>query len=246
MTSTRYKPSLKDVNSTYADRSSQRKIDYRQIVSIEVGSEKETFRVHKDLLVSKSEFFRAALKDSWIESQNGSVTLADTKVPEFEIFVHWLYYNAIESQRPQEEWDVQTWESMVSLWCTGDALMSIHFKNAVMNLMVKKRSDSQGPSTFNRPLATHIYDVTVPGSKLRLFFADSWARCTNLEPTVNHERFLTRNDEYLKDIALVAIGCWVRGEQYSRSHVTPAEPEDFHEKAEAKGVDHKQAEEKPK
>lgn len=94
--------------------------------------------MHRDLLVSKSEFFRAALEGPWIEGETGNVTLKDTEIPEFEVFVHWLYCNAIERPRSLEaSWRINDWAMLVNLWCTGDALMSIPFKNAIMDVMVK-------------------------------------------------------------------------------------------------------------
>jgi hypothetical protein len=57
-----------------------------------VGRKAQSFTVHLDLLTYHSPFFRAALTGSFKEAEKKLVTLSETYVETFELFVHWLYH----------------------------------------------------------------------------------------------------------------------------------------------------------
>ncbi|KAF2117806.1 hypothetical protein BDV96DRAFT_465107, partial [Lophiotrema nucula] len=72
------------------------------IVTLEIGTEKTKYYVHKDYLMHHSPYFRKALSGPWIEAEERLVTLEDVEVQPFNVFVHWLYTQAIPTTT--DEW----------------------------------------------------------------------------------------------------------------------------------------------
>ena len=64
---------------------------YREVVQVLVGARGTSFTVHKGLLCSESDFFKAALTGGFSEAREGVVKLADEREDVFEIFITWLY-----------------------------------------------------------------------------------------------------------------------------------------------------------
>ena len=60
------------------------------------GNDRITFRIHKDLLLAKSPFFRASLNEKFLEGQDGSIDLPDDDVLAVKLFIRWLYYDKVD------------------------------------------------------------------------------------------------------------------------------------------------------
>jgi hypothetical protein len=56
---------------------------------------KSTFKVHKDLIISKAEFFRAALGTDFIESRTDEITMDEDDTFAVEVFLNWAYADKI-------------------------------------------------------------------------------------------------------------------------------------------------------
>jgi hypothetical protein len=68
-----------------------------EVVTVRVGSNhsEQTFPVHKALLVRHSEYFAAALSQSWKEGKEGVVTLDRGAAEHFKAFCNFLYTGKI-------------------------------------------------------------------------------------------------------------------------------------------------------
>ncbi|KAF2100831.1 hypothetical protein NA57DRAFT_74430 [Rhizodiscina lignyota] len=66
-----------------------------KMVTIEVGPEKHPFIAHKDLLCYHSPYFRAAFEGSFMEAQQGKITLDEVLPETFGCFLDWLYMGKI-------------------------------------------------------------------------------------------------------------------------------------------------------
>jgi hypothetical protein len=73
-------------------------IFHSEIVTLLVGPEKVPLRVHKDLICSKSEFFRACLENGFSEGTNNVVPLPDDDVKTVETFLTFVYYGVFDLQ----------------------------------------------------------------------------------------------------------------------------------------------------
>ncbi|OAG40235.1 hypothetical protein AYO21_05518 [Fonsecaea monophora] len=66
------------------------------IITISVGKEKTTFRIHKDRLTADSVFFNKMLASSMAESQTNEVSLPDDSPKIFGEFAVWIYQRAVK------------------------------------------------------------------------------------------------------------------------------------------------------
>ncbi|QDS76434.1 hypothetical protein FKW77_004376 [Venturia effusa] len=62
-----------------------------QLVTIEVGEEKQQFQVHRDILTASSTFFKAAFDGEFREAKEKLIHLTDTAPTTFRDFLAWLY-----------------------------------------------------------------------------------------------------------------------------------------------------------
>jgi len=60
-----------------------------------VGFSKVPFRVHRDLICYRSEYFRGAFEGGFAESAKGEVSLKQESVKYFALFLAWLYAGKI-------------------------------------------------------------------------------------------------------------------------------------------------------
>lgn len=61
------------------------------IIALFVRKKRKKFEIHKDLLVAKSKYFKAALAADWEEGKSNEVYWDDEDVEAVSVFVDWLY-----------------------------------------------------------------------------------------------------------------------------------------------------------
>ena len=61
------------------------------MVDIFVGAQKTKFHLHRDLLCSRSDYFRACFEGDFKEAQQDELYLPEDNIESFELFVTWLY-----------------------------------------------------------------------------------------------------------------------------------------------------------
>jgi hypothetical protein len=69
------------------------------IVTVEIGSEKTPFTVHKDLLTACSPYFKAAFEGPFREARDKSIPISDVEPKTFQLFLDWLYFRRL----PEDE-----------------------------------------------------------------------------------------------------------------------------------------------
>lgn len=69
-----------------------------QLVTIEVGEEKQQFSVHQDLLTASSKFFKAAFEGDFREATTKRIPLLDTTPQVVQEFLNWLYFRRLSSR----------------------------------------------------------------------------------------------------------------------------------------------------
>jgi hypothetical protein len=72
------------------------------MVTVEIGPEHATYRIHKALLVHHSDYFRNALRACWKEGEEKQVILDDLEPSAFDVFVDWLYTKRIP--KTEQQW----------------------------------------------------------------------------------------------------------------------------------------------
>ncbi|KAI4629083.1 uncharacterized protein J4E87_003344 [Alternaria ethzedia] len=121
-----------------------------EIVTIFVGYEKKRYNIHKDIICHHSEYFRTAFNGRWKESDEG-VTLEDVDPEVFNLFVHWLYAQALPNNaksilRLAEETDpvypmhpsrgYHAWELVLKCGMFGDRFLTPAFHHLAHNTFV--------------------------------------------------------------------------------------------------------------
>ncbi|KAK3716003.1 hypothetical protein LTR37_006733 [Vermiconidia calcicola] len=119
-----------------------------ETVVIRTGTEDyaKTFNVHKDLLTTHSDFFKAALSREWKEGQDRVVRLKELENPEpFKLFVDFLYTGKIFSGKVVDigtldhvKANFQEYLLLVEAWTLGEMVLSTPFKDGIMDIMISK------------------------------------------------------------------------------------------------------------
>lgn len=109
---------------------------YKTIVTIHVGSERQAFQVHRELLCYSSPFFAAAFdKDhNFSESSSNSLAFPEIRAIDFEFLVQWLYSHSLA----HEELDVPkpAHFKLIRLYILADMLQIEALKNEVIDTII--------------------------------------------------------------------------------------------------------------
>ncbi len=139
----------------------------------------QTFDVHTDLLTKHSDFFKAALHETWKEGQTRQVELQETDPEHFAIFKNFLYSGRIYSSKEDDlAKDVidhlgrspdKEWNRLYHSWVLGEQLLSTPFKDAVTQAIFDKTA--AGPIY---PVLAHltIYPHSMPACGVRRLLID--------------------------------------------------------------------------
>lgn len=166
--------------------------------------------MHKSLLVTSSNFFRAALKEPWEECK-GQVKLLKEKPGLFELYVQYLYHGKIFScfseDNPQthDEW-IRLWD----LYILGDCLQDECFRNSVLDALVEKANKDE---RYPTQLAADTYANTPPGSPMRRLIVDfhvwtgqggSFTKTAHNKAAKHHDYFTGPREFFLDTIVAFA------------------------------------------
>ncbi|KAL9024693.1 MAG: hypothetical protein Q9180_007835 [Flavoplaca navasiana] len=140
-----------------------------EVVTILVGPEETPFRIHKGLLCSKSEYFRAAFEGSFKETTEKSVHLRDDDPAVFQFYASLIY-----TQQPIVGWvhgqhDVDVY---CRLYVLADKLGSEAIQNVAMDLVHKRCADDYLDLT-EADTINYVFNNTLPGSRLRAILTDA-------------------------------------------------------------------------
>ncbi|KAI5248628.1 hypothetical protein E4T43_01417 [Aureobasidium subglaciale] len=142
---------------------------FRGLVTIEVGSNKQVFSIHKDLLSFYSDYFRGAFENGFKEAIEGKMSLLDVDPEIFDIFNAFVYTRGLRNAQGLEGSKL-SFSILVDLWLLGDRFIIPALQNTVIDCF-KEKSDKEGIIPWNAELHT-IYDNTVHGAPLRRIMID--------------------------------------------------------------------------
>ncbi|KAH0378260.1 hypothetical protein KCU92_g8812, partial [Aureobasidium melanogenum] len=166
---------------------------YQTLVTIEVGSEKKKFVIHKDLLTFYSDFFRGAFNGSFIEAAEGKLSLPDVEVPIFDIFNQFLYTGRLADG----EGHTLRSNTLIKLWLFGDRFIVPCLQNSAIDALDKKFHMTHSlPTRFNKL----IWENTLPSALLRKYMLDIVVYMADVEVILS-----SGNEEYWTHEALVDL-----------------------------------------
>jgi hypothetical protein len=148
-------------------------------VEVLVGPDKTKFLVHKDKLLQRSTFFKAACSERWQQSGSKAVELPEDIPDIFEIYIHCVYRDEVDlgdlSQRIGEESaevndDYVAFDRLIRTWCLADKLGDLVSANALMDYFVDY---SDRIHLVPAPkLCGLAYDMSMEGSCIRQLTVD--------------------------------------------------------------------------
>lgn len=180
-----------------------------KIVTVEVGPNKTQFAIHKNLLVTRSSYFRACLEGGFKESATGTVYLEESDPDVFSFVAEFLYTGTIDHKNLANHGKHAKTFMLINLWKLADYLDVLPLPNIAIGLLRQIHNvEDRGPprsgpdrayelvrmTALEReerllqsiqevdllPFVRPCYDNTLPGSPLRKWISDSFV-------TTNHK-----------------------------------------------------------
>ncbi|KAH0172450.1 hypothetical protein KCU67_g1728, partial [Aureobasidium melanogenum] len=146
---------------------------HQNTVTVEIGSEKKAYSIHKDLLVFYSDYFRAAFNGSFTEAAEGKIRLPHERVEVFNIVTNFVYTRQLSDG---VDCDI-AWELLCRLWIFGDKYLMPALQNKAMSTLIEQNRKLKVIPVHCVKL---IYDNTLPGSPLRKIVVDWTAYKTDM------------------------------------------------------------------
>ena len=157
-------------------------------IAVIVGTSpnKKTWQLHKELLISSSPFFAAALNGSFAEATSKVIMLPEDNPNAFALFIQWLYigetatYICTADHDHDHDHDVDYYDDddhhccmasvpiCIQAWILGDKLGCSIFKDLAMLRLIR----TFGRWVIDVDTVRTAYQVSAPGSKLRKFLLD--------------------------------------------------------------------------
>ena len=122
-----------------------------EFVRVHVGESKATFHVHKSVLCSSSQYFKAKEKPEW-SKPGGAVDSPCDSEDAFNLYVNWLYMRkiptkAVLSQSPQDH--ETEWKTLAEAYVLGDALIDTPFKDVILDALYAKVRSTSGHTIWS-------------------------------------------------------------------------------------------------
>ncbi|KAI4268111.1 MAG: hypothetical protein LQ337_008031 [Flavoplaca oasis] len=163
------------------------------VVTVLVGPEETAFRIHKGLLCSKSEYFRAAFEGSFRESTEKKIQLRDEDSKIFQFYAALIYTDKAALSWNEEEFDVDV---CCRLYVLADRLGSENIQNIVMDVIHGRCSRLDLP-IFGLGTINHVFNNTLPGSRLRAILIDVASYDMDLD---NQPELVNADPEFLFEV----------------------------------------------
>ena len=171
-----------------------------------------TYHVPEELLVEKSQFFRAACRNEWKEAKSRVVKLPDVDPAIFNYYLLWVYRGRLPVRN---EWDVycDDWEDdaiavqsdLVKLWILADRLADVRLRNAIMDEIVAAMDKHKSAQLvlFRPEMTVLAWSATTAGRPLRQLILDYYVfyvYASDVEQDVDKH-----HPEFVKELMLASL-----------------------------------------
>ncbi|KAI9880817.1 MAG: hypothetical protein M1830_000253 [Pleopsidium flavum] len=112
---------------------------YKEMITVSVGGntgEFHRFGVQKNLVCHYSTFFRAACLGQFREAESGGVKLPNESAETFDLFVHWLYTQKLDSSLSESLLTFLT--AFIELYILAEKMQVPALRNCILDYMVSK------------------------------------------------------------------------------------------------------------
>lgn len=135
------------------------------------GKVEARWTLHKGVAAFSSDYFEAAMKNTFKEGQNSCIEIADIDKTAFSQLVAWMYTRKFEDYGGRQSYD-----ALVSLYILADLFMVRFLGNILIDRMHAKSIAQNFYSPF---IVTRSYNETPEKSPLRRFAIDLWVTCSH-------------------------------------------------------------------
>ena len=132
-----------------------------------VGHAKTVFKIHKQLLLNSSPYFKAVFDGNFIEAKEQTLDLPDEDVIVFKRFQLWLYTNYI-LERGEELKEIN-YITLVKLYIFGDMCGIPDLQNAAFDILINKKAKEK---SLPGSILSLVYEKTPEDSSLRRLCVD--------------------------------------------------------------------------
>ncbi|KAL8852197.1 MAG: hypothetical protein Q9221_002907 [Calogaya cf. arnoldii] len=173
-----------------------------EVVTVLVGPDETPFHIHKGLLCSKSEYFRAAFEGSFKEAKEGKIHLKDEEPESFQYYAMWIYNSKLDLLAA-----ANTTRLDVNDYCRLYMLAEKFGSHTLQNLAIDRIHEHERPSfDLDVPTVTQVYKHTLPGSRLRKTLVELQAYDYDLGSGDEDENpFAGAPSEFLFEVAMLCI-----------------------------------------
>ncbi|KXT11767.1 hypothetical protein AC579_1641 [Pseudocercospora musae] len=160
------------------------------VVCVGPTEERRDFKVAKDLLFEKSEWFKNALKDErFVEGQLNIIELPEDTPSVFAAFYYFilhhdeLAFEAVCVQHDGIEACCEQLKLCIDLWIFGDKIRMLELQNAAMKraCVIVRECDIR-KAAIPAAVLQNCFSKTLPGSPLQVLAADYVVDCMVTEP----------------------------------------------------------------
>lgn len=181
------------------------------MITIVVGEEKEEeqrFTVHKDMIYTKSKFFRAACSELWASGRERIVRPPEGALEQYQIYVEWVYTSRINIDARGSE---HKQEMLVEMFILGDVIDDYQLRNTTMEALIASIQEP-ADDCIDDPLSSvtttcyqlhRVYEATMAGSPLRQFFVN-WIMKRSTRDSIK-SLIAVMPAEFVQELAVAAL-----------------------------------------
>ncbi|KAF7863072.1 hypothetical protein EAF04_007155 [Stromatinia cepivora] len=151
-----------------------------QMVDIYVGKEKQLFRIYKDLLCNKIEFFDKMFNGNFKEATENTAILPEDDPEAFDMLMCWAAYGTIRSLRHEN------FQKTLNLWILVEKLCLGSLQDHVMDMW--RNNDKLEDKYYKAEELQYIFDKTPSKSPPRQYAA-RMLRYQSLKPPAMHREY---------------------------------------------------------
>lgn len=134
-----------------ANKSISEKLRNQSLVTIEIGPEKATFTVMRELLCFCSKYFRKAFESfDGTEAKTGKIVLEEVDESTFATFVHWLVVQKVELGNGKVVEHIDSAEELARLYIFADKYDTLDLRRTCIDLFMPFLEKEAG--WFQHPL----------------------------------------------------------------------------------------------
>lgn len=156
--------------------------------------------MHERIIRVHSDFFLGCLRRGWRETEEATVRFPEDDPELFRIFADFVYSGQLDTVRHDDRDDGfdDEWKRLGLCWALGEKLLSISFKDAVMDAIVDKIITRR---TYPIDLHHTAYSNSSGGNKMRELLVDVAVWCWKKED-FKDQREKAEGSEFFCDVSM--------------------------------------------